>query len=208
MGKFFSFFFEPYIISFRVNIPWELYCIELIFTVLSLILFSGSMMIGLIFGVYFVRTGKPFRDKVQGPNEKGVSFLYTLAASAPDPEESREAVWALQLMLMGQEPSHSGLTFLRAKANKYKEKVPEAIEALNTMEYIFVMQQAGKATADLELLEEPIPCSPPRMQRDEAELAAGVQAMRLGSRPLTEEQSQRDRMARRGPEEELHLVRV
>eukprot|EP01048_Picozoa_sp_COSAG05_P022655 COSAG05_NODE_4613_length_1438_cov_1.701270_2_plen_102_part_00 len=53
--------------------------IELIFTVLSLILFTGSMVLGVIFGVYFVRTGKPFRDKVQGPNEKGVSFLYTLS---------------------------------------------------------------------------------------------------------------------------------
>ena len=35
-----------------------------------------------------------------------------------------------------------------------------------------------------------------------------LEAMRLGSQPLTEEQSQRDRLARRGPQEELHLVRA
>eukprot|EP01050_Picozoa_sp_SAG11_P019997 SAG11_NODE_3282_length_2553_cov_1.743684_4_plen_99_part_00 len=43
-----------------------------------------------------------------------------------------------------------GKLFLQKEAAKYAKQAPEAVEALQTLEYMFVLQQAGKSTADLE----------------------------------------------------------
>lgn len=43
-----------------------------------------------------------------------------------------------------------GKTFLRNKASKYAEKMPAALEALDTMDYVYILQQAGKSVVDAE----------------------------------------------------------
>jgi hypothetical protein len=115
--------------------------------VIRVILYICTAILAIIVGIWFIMKGKPYRDKVVGPNPTGVDFLRKLCESAEDPEEKKNGLSALQLMLMGQEPEVSGKEFLRMRATKFYEKVPEAMEALNTLEHIFILQQAGKDAA-------------------------------------------------------------
>ena len=127
---------------------------EVLLTTLDLALFVATLVIGAIVAVWFVLAGKPIRDKVLGPDPAGVDLLGKLAQSAEDPELKKQAMSALQSMLMGQEPNIDGATFLRSKASKYMEKAPEAMQAFSTLEHIFVLQQAGKSTASMHQFDE------------------------------------------------------
>ena len=49
--------------------------------------------------------GKPYRDKVVGPNKEGVELLRKLAGTGEDEDLKKQAMSALQVMLMGQEPN-------------------------------------------------------------------------------------------------------
>ena len=89
------------------------------------------------------------RDNVKGPNKDGVAMLRKLVQSAPDKEQVHIALASLELMLMGQEPTVAGKAFLRKRAAKFVTKAPEATEALNTLEHIFVLQQLGKDAAEM-----------------------------------------------------------
>jgi len=129
---------------------------ETVQLVVDTLIFIATMIIGIIAGVWFVLQGKPYRDKVVGPNKSGVDLLRKLSSTAEEADAKKQAMEALQMMLMGQEPNVEGTAFLRSKAAKYMEKAPEAMEALNTLEYIFVLQQAGKSTALIHQYDEKV----------------------------------------------------
>lgn len=116
-------------------------------TVITIILYICTAILAVIVGIWFIMKGKPYRDKVKGPSSTGVEFLRKLCESAEDPEEKAAGLAALQMMLMGQEADSHGKEFLRQRATKFYEKVPEAMEALNTLDHIFILQQAGKDAA-------------------------------------------------------------
>ena len=125
-------------------------------TAIDLMILIATMILGIIAGVWFVLQGKPYRDKVVGPNREGVDLLRKLSSTGEDEDLKKQAMSALQIMLMGQEPNVEGVAFLRSKAAKYMEKAPEGMEALNTLEYIFVLQQAGKSTAMIHQYDEKV----------------------------------------------------
>jgi hypothetical protein len=86
--------------------------------IIEIILYICAAILGVIIGIWFIMKGKPYRDKVVGPNKTGVDFLRKLCESAADPEDKKHGLSALQLMLMGQEPELSGKEFLRMRATK------------------------------------------------------------------------------------------
>ena len=116
--------------------------------VFDIVLLVVTLILGVIAGIWLIMKGAPYRDKVQGPNAEGVDFLRKLCETGVDENEKERAMGALQTMLMGQEPNVEGKTFLRNKASKYAEKMPKATEALDTMDYVYTLQQAGKSVAD------------------------------------------------------------
>ena len=107
-------------------------------------------IMGVIAAAWFVLKGKPYRDKVVGPNPTGVELMQKVADNEVDQDIAKKAQSALQSLLMGQEPDLEGLNYLRKTASKYHQKVPEAKEALDCMENILVLQAAGKSTAKIE----------------------------------------------------------
>lgn len=65
--------------------------------------------------------------------------------AALDKEMGGKGQAALQNMLMGLEPAPDGKFFLAKECAKYQKQKPTATEALATLEYMFVLQQAGKS---------------------------------------------------------------
>ena len=124
---------------------------------LTMILYVATMFLGVLAGVWFVLQGAPLRDKVKGPHSDGILMLHKLTLAADDKEAIPGALDALQQMLMGQEPNVTGKSFLRKRAAKYFAKAPEATEALNCLEYMFVLQQLGKDAAEMDEAQEHIP---------------------------------------------------
>eukprot|EP01048_Picozoa_sp_COSAG05_P009420 COSAG05_NODE_773_length_7441_cov_3.657042_2_plen_1076_part_00 len=122
--------------------------------IFDVVLLVVTFMIATFVGIWFVMKGHPYRDMVKGPNKEGVDFLRKVCDTAADENEKDNAYDALQSMLMGQEPNVEGKTFLRNRATKYIEKMPQATEAIDTMEFIFVLQQAGKSTLDMDGFDE------------------------------------------------------
>eukprot|EP01052_Picozoa_sp_SAG31_P013749 SAG31_NODE_835_length_11646_cov_11.142201_9_plen_216_part_00 len=86
---------------------------------------------------------------MKGPNAEGIEKLGTFCSAALDKEAGEKGMEALQTMLMGLEPSSEGKGFLRREAAKYSKQCPEAVEALQTLEYMYTLQQAGKSAQDL-----------------------------------------------------------
>ena len=105
-------------------------------------------LLGLV-GASFILAGKPFRDKVKGPDPEGIIKLGTFCDAALDKEAGDKGMLALQTMLIGLEPSPEGKQFLKRECAKYNKQCPEAGEALQTLEYMYVLQQAGKSAQDL-----------------------------------------------------------
>ena len=118
--------------------------------VLDLIFLLVALFGGLLLAVYFILKGKPYRDKVVGPDPLGVALLQKVASAELDEDRKKKGSSALQLLLMGQEPDAEGLTYLHSIAQKYHEKVPEAKHALDCMENILILQAAGKETAKID----------------------------------------------------------
>lgn len=119
------------------------FVLDLIFLVCAL--FAGSLL-----GVYFILKGKPYRDKVVGPDSTGVELLQKVVSAEIDEDLKKKGSSALQLLLMGQDPDAEGLTYLQQVAAKYHQKVPEAKHALDCMESILILQAAGKDTAKID----------------------------------------------------------
>eukprot|EP01043_Picozoa_sp_COSAG02_P021702 COSAG02_NODE_1110_length_14511_cov_30.804122_1_plen_2917_part_00 len=121
-----------------------------ILAVVDLMVVIAAGFIGIIIAVHFIMNGQPYRDKVVGPDPVGVERLQTIAANEPDETTRDKALAALDKLLLGAEANTDGVQFLHQQAAKYQDKVPEMKEALDTMEYIFTLQSAGKDTSKLE----------------------------------------------------------
>ena len=91
---------------------------KVLLDVIKIILYICTAILAVLVGIWFIMKGKPYRDKVVGPNSTGVDFLRKLCESAEDPEDKKNGLSALQLMLMGHEPETSGKEFLRMRATK------------------------------------------------------------------------------------------
>ena len=118
--------------------------------VLDLIFLLVALFGGLLLAVYFIFKGKPYRDKVVGPDPLGVALLQKVASAELDNDLKKKGSSALQLLLMGQKPDAEGLTYLRSIVQKYHEKVPASKHALDCMENILILQAAGKETAKID----------------------------------------------------------
>lgn len=124
---------------------------------LTIVLYIATGFLAFLIGIWFVLQGTPMRDNVKGPNPNGIQMLHKLVLAADDKEQVDAALESLELMLMGQEPTVAGKAFLRKRAAKFVNKAPEATEALNTLEYMFVLQQLGKDAAMMDEATEKIP---------------------------------------------------
>jgi Ca2+-binding EF-hand superfamily protein len=124
--------------------------------IFDLILYIATIIVGFFVVMWWIMRGKPIRDKVKGPDPDGILFLQKLTTTGVDAKEKEKAMDALQAMLCGLEPNVEGKTFLLNKASKFQEKAPEGIEALTTLDYIYVLLQAGKSTAAMDGFDEEV----------------------------------------------------
>lgn len=129
------------------------------------ILFVIDVIVLIVVGIglaiaaaWWVMKGKNVRDKVVGPDPTGVELLRKISEATVDPDDRVDRMKCLDQMLSGVVPDDlTAKNFLKSSAQKYIEKVPEGMQAFECMEYMAILQQAGKSTAQIKEFDHVVP---------------------------------------------------
>ena len=122
----------------------------LVLKVFDIVLVVATAISAICICAWWIMRGVPYRDAVLGPNPDGVELLRKFCETELDETLRDMAMDALQHMLCGQTPIVEGHAFLRGRAEEFKEKAPSTLEALECLENVLVLQDAGKDSSKVK----------------------------------------------------------